>query len=303
MKKLILGIFLILSFAYVQAQTPDSQAYGIKLGAGYGGSNPQGNAGISFSASNKIKMWNKVGDNPFEEVEIKNEISGTYTTSSVNGLDFITISWKGVQEKFLYLLNNKERNIYLYKADSDPYFGKIQREDRWDNAIVFGDSSWVKASSSFQETIGGKTVIYSPDKLGYKIGECWVPAKPLNEKLTLSIKYEKIPLNTQRNFSLGDFYISSGFVSFSKPHLYSENARPKKIRLSSNTGKSITVELKDTPHFQLLPIKGAGMFFVKEYGSSYDLTAELTIEILEVYPGSKYQDLCVNAICYYWSDM
>ena len=295
MKKLITGIFLIVSIAFVQAQTPNSQAFGIKQYQYYG-QDEKGNALVTFSSGNKIEMCNMEGTDVYS-----NEKSGTYTTSAVNGLDFINITYStGANEKFLFLTLNDNTSLpinrlYLYKSDSGPYFGHI-RESWFTTHVKFGNSSWITASSSLEEKTGGKTVIYSPDKLGYKIGECWVPAKPLNEKLILSVDYgftmEDQRASRQRTPSKGGFYISSGFISFSKPHLYRENARPKKIRLSSNHGETRIIDLADTPHFQPLPI---------DEMLDDNNTAKITIEILEVYPGTKYKDVCINAICYFWS--
>ena len=283
MKKLISGIFLIVTIAYVQAQTPNAQFFGFKLNTLYTCSFEQGYVDIEFLSGNRIKMWDLVDE--YGDITQKNEKSGTYIINNANGIEFITISWNtGKQEKLLFLTNNGAdldgNNLFLYKSDSSPYYGAPTRDFAVIRDIKFGDSSWIKASSSFQETIGGKTVTYTPDKLGEKIGECWVPQKTLNEKLKLS---GYVPV--RKGFSIDCFYISCGFVSFSKPYLYKENARPKKIRLTSNSGESKIIELADTPHFQPLP---KDMFYLNE----------VTIEILEVYPGTKYQDLCINAICY-----
>jgi hypothetical protein len=212
----------------------------------------------------------------------KNGKSGSYSIGSENGLDFLSVSWDGgAREKFLYLVNGELNDLYLYKSDSGPFFGRFNSSSG--GFAVFGDTLWIRASSSFQETLGGKTVIYSPDNLGEKIGECWVPGKGLNERLTLSI-------SPRHQMEGGNIYVSSGFVSFLKPYLYTENSRIKKIRLSDSSGKSKTVELKDTPHFQPVSIEGIG---TNEDGNSV-----LTMEILEVYPGSKYDDICLNSICW-----
>jgi len=88
----------------------------------------------------------------------------------------------------------------MYKSDSGPYFERL-----FGNNAYFGNGSWVTASSFLKETLGGKIVTYSPDKLG----------------------------------------------------------------LQSDINPS------DTNTFQ--------------------------IEILEVYPGTKYPDVCLNAICYNWA--
>jgi hypothetical protein len=238
---------------------------------------------INFSFNNRIEMWDEEewSDNPSK----KNLKSGTYSISNTNGLDFIAISWStGVQEKFLFLTNTELKDLYLYNTDSSPYFGRY--DSAFLGSVIFGNDDWIKASSSLSETLSGRTVTYSPDKLGIRIGECWVPSKGVNEKLTLSI-------NPRSQMVGENIYISLGFVSFSKPYLYSENSRIRKIRLSDSSGNSKIVELKDTPHFQ--PISVTGM------GNAKDSTSILNMEILEVYSGSKYSDMCLNAICWKFS--
>ena len=268
------AIFLALSclyaFAEGQSESPSNatqQEFGIQLRT-YMGRTPKAQNDsrlityIEFSSNNRIKMWEDL-EGVSADMNVK---SGQYLTSNENGLDFITIYWStGTQEKFLFLISD---TIYLYNSDSTPYF-----DDFGGFGKVFGDGSWIKASSSFQEIQGGKTVIYSPDKLGIKIGECWVPKKEKNEQLMLLF-----PPRTD------GLWISSGFVSFSRPYLYRENSRIKKIRLYNGSGYSKIVELKDTPHFQKVPIDDF------PYGTI------LNIEILEVYPGTKYSDTCVNSI-------
>jgi len=268
----------------VQVQMSNNQEFGISLKTYYGVT-PQIPDNfltcIKFSSNNQVEMWD--GEWPDGSSNKKSLKSGTYSISKTNGLDFMTIFWRnGLQETFLFLTNNGLNALYLYKSDSSPYFKRLS-DPYFGGFVIFGNDSWINASSSFRETINGRTVLYSPDKLGEKIGECWVPTKGINETLTLSI-----------NRSSGDagktIYISSGFVSFSKPHLYGENSRIRKIQLYDSFGNSKIVELKDTPHFQTVPID--------DIGNSNGSVSTVNLKILEVYPGSKYSDVCLNSIFY-----
>lgn len=76
-------------------------------------------------------------------------------------------------------------------------------------------------------------------------------------------------------------YISIGYVSAEKPYLYTANCRPKKILLSGN-GFAFSVDLLDTPNPQKikLPVN----------------VRSLKLEILDVYSGTKWDDLCINFI-------
>ena len=273
-----------------QDANADQQEFGIRLGTYSGRGTPgrQYVTVIEFSSNNRIKMWEESERSGATDLIEK---SGQYVTSNEDGLDFITISWStGTQEKFLFLIEG-EMGLYLYNSDSTPYFDGYGEFDK-----LFGDDSWIKASSSFQEMQGGETVLYSPDKLGIKIGECWVPNNEINERLTLTFPENYYGL-----------YISSGFVSFAKPYLYRENSRIKKIRLSDNYGNSKIVELKDTPHFQTVEYDGFNTPWEEipdDSGFYYNDIRHvmiLNIEILEVYPGTKYTDTCVNSIFTEWA--
>jgi hypothetical protein len=50
---------------------------------------------------------------------------------------------------------------------------------------------------------------------------------------------------------------------------------------------SIVVELKDTPHYQEI-----------KFPSVIDGNDTLVLEILDVYPGIKYDDTCINTILF-----
>ena len=237
---------------------------------------------IQFSANNRIEMWD---EEMYGGSGRRNARSGTYSINNRYGLDFMTISWSGgAREEYLYLLNNSFEELFLYTSNSTPFFGPSPQGDmRGFN--IFGDDSWVRASSSFRETIGGRAVVYTPERLGARIGECWVPVNEINERLILSIA-------SRYQMTSEDIFISSGFVSFSNPNLYTDNSRIRSIRLSDNSGNSRIVELLDTPHFQPISLSGIG--------SSGESSA-ITLEILDVYPGTRYRHTCVNSI--FWKGM
>jgi hypothetical protein len=250
-----------------------TNGFGIKLDT-YNGITAETPTGFStcikFLPNNQLEMWDE--ELPGTGTNRKNLKSGSYSTSNPNGLDLITISWNnGTRENYLYLTNNELQELYLYTSDAAPYFGSS-------NTTIFGNGSWVKASSVFKETLSGRVVEYSPDKLETRIGECWVPVKAQNEKLTLTI-------NPRNQMAGGNIYISSGFVSFSKQNLFNDNSRPRRILVSDNSGKSKTIELMDTPHFQPIAIDDIGIS-----------SGTLTIEILDVYQGARFSDLCVNSL-------
>jgi hypothetical protein len=123
-------------------------------------------------------------------------------------------------------------------------------------------------------------VEYLPSNLGrFETRSPWVEGAPgpgVGEVITM-----------RRGFSR--FWISSGFVSYRRPELYTMNGRPKVIHVVDvNTGDERTVELADTPNPQPVRVPG-------ESGEAREF--RLTVE--EVYPGSRWEDTCINFILYY----
>jgi len=132
----------------------------------------------------------------------------------------------------------------------------------------------LSASSMLRE--GNKS--YSAGNLDSKIGVCWA------EGVKGQGIGEKIIINGEDDSIWFDLYISTGFVSYEKPYLFRENSRPKKLRISFEGEDPKIVGLADTPNIQYL-----GFF------ANYDMEKKnLWIEILEVYPGTKYTDTCIN---------
>ena len=110
------------------------------------------------------------------------------------------------------------------------------------------------------------------------------PGKPWVEGVKGYGIGEKI---TFERISARNLYWSNGFVSYDKPYLYERNSRVKKIRIvDESTGGIIIVDLVDTPNPQKIILS-----------ENKDLNARtITIEILDVYKGTYYEDTCVNYI-------
>jgi hypothetical protein len=117
-----------------------------------------------------------------------------------------------------------------------------------------------------------------------KLGQAWVEdekGQGINEKLFINPPY----LTSQWNCTA--LHISIGFVSFEKPYLYAENSRPRILDVSVSNKFSFSVELVDTPDFQTIKLP-----------QSIGTSDVLVIEILDVFPGTKYEDTCINCILY-----
>jgi hypothetical protein len=140
--------------------------------------------------------------------------------------------------------------------------------------LIYNKPSYINASSFLSEG----NVNYVPENMNSSSGLPWVEGvngHGINEKILI----KKNMLTT--------IYVSIGFVSFHMPELYKENSRPRKIKITAGNSFSFYFDLKDTPNYQTIKLP--------KPLSKDDV---LTIEIVDVYSGSKYTDTCINAILY-----
>jgi hypothetical protein len=238
-----------------------------------------------FYAPNKITFGEWEDHNNY----IWKEKDGTYTIDDSSGIPFLNIQWNDKSnERFLMLAN--EDFMLLYNSDNEPFFcGNhyyYYHEEYTARLYHMNPNKLVNVKATASLVEGGINYSPTPERLGLKLNSAWAVRGGINERLLI-----KPDLNFQWDDRI---YISTGYVAYSKPHLYKENSRPKRIRIHKDMYPYPSViigeyELKDTPNFQdiILP---EGYF------------QDIQIEILEVYPGTKYNDLCINSIItfIYW---
>lgn len=239
---------------------------------------------MEFKPNNRIEKWSSNRDSTYRKIALE---SGEYILHDNNGLDFLTILWdNGRWGKYLLLITKINTNdsvcFFLYDSNSEPYFIGFRGDDGYyygENGLDgdiglgglnFSPEKWINSTSYLSEN----GVSYSSEKLGYRIGEAW--AYRFGE--------ENIFGTLELNIHFSSIYMSSGFISYSNPELYRQNARPKKIKISWNDNDYEIIELEDTPHFQ----------YIGSFGE------DRKIEIVEIYPGTKYQDVCINAFYTGW---
>ncbi len=151
----------------------------------------------------------------------------------------------------------------------------------------------IKSENFLTEKVSGKTINYKAENLlksgiwGSRetpyiynnLNTPFVPEdngkKGVGTKLTVSLQKAQ-----QKIMILG------GYVDAVRhPDYYYKNCRPKTIKIKDlDSDYSVTCELKDLPVYQ-----------------SFDFEKPLTnieLEVLEVYPGSKYTDLCISGILF-----
>lgn len=143
------------------------------------------------------------------------------------------------------------------------------------DGVAFQSSYTYHASSYLTEG----SVEYSPDNLGIiATRKPWVenaPGQGIGETIIISPQIGAAKIT--------DLLISIGFVSYENPGLYSRNSRPRRLRITSMFPEySMEVELKDSPNPQDIRLPQP--------------SGEITIEILDTYPGSRWADTCINFI-------
>lgn len=200
--------------------------------------------------------------------------TGTYEIDNQKGVLFLQVQWKdNSSDRFLAVMNN---NIcLLYKSDGYPFFRGFKRGGGAPGEACFtytDANAGIYASSLLTEN--GTT--YGPENMNEDIGTCWV------EGVKGQGIHEKILIRTGGARSL---HVSTGFVSYEKPELFSQNSRPKVIRLYADGTFDFNIELRDYSQIHTITLPKA-----------VPKDQLLTIEILEVYPGTHYQDTCINMI-------
>ena len=250
---------------------------------------------IEFRGTNVIEKWHSARDGKYIKIS---PVSGTYSLSVENKVNFINVTWKNnTKEKFLMLMNRRYEQyveFFLYNADGKPCFIGIRCDDGkyiddYGPEADFDMSRRtyemdISASSSLREG----NISYTPDKINLNTNQAWAEGAKGNGV------GEYIIFNKLSAIQV-ELYISFGFVSYSKPNLFTDNARPKKIKVSwADTNQSVVMELQDTPNFQVIKKPERDL-------NSKGFSGPLKIEILEVYPGAKYTDTCIFAAYTFFS--
>lgn len=153
--------------------------------------------------------------------------------------------------------------------------GEITNLGRQAEGLYSVSSSKISATSELTE---GNTIYSVSNLSNLQLNKPWVEGVKGNGE------GEKIIINCRASF----IYFFNGYVSYTKPYLYEQNSRPKKIKLTlldSKEKEELIFDLKDTPNPQKLSLN---TFY----------SGKIELEILEVYSGSKYQDTCINSLLF-----
>jgi hypothetical protein len=249
---------------------------------------------MEFRENNFIEKWRSNRDGKYIKLS---PLPGRYTISIEHKITYINVLWNNnIKEKYLILLqkkNNEAPNyFFLYNSDGEPYFigsrcddgyyeGDYGLEGDFEMSHINYTMKNIIASSSLTENDFSCT----PDKININIGQAWAEGAEgdgIGEYLVFSYSD-----GVQR-----DLYISTGFISYLRPYIFTFNSRPKKIKITTNRGKFKIIQLKDTPNFQFLDIRE---LFIDEENMLIEGVNEIKIELIEVYHGTTYTDTCINS--------
>ena len=211
-------------------------------------------------------------------------INGFYAKKNLDSEAYERISFNKIDDTHFTIKYNYDALSYIYRIETNYHCrnddliellhelkGFYVNEIILPFIILKDDSRY--CSSSFLSE--GKR-LYKPEHLQYKDGLPWASGNGNGIGDVISIReFEKENPDELR--------IMNGYQDKAHPDYYEKNSRIKTLKVTNaETGKSMSVTVKDEREpqsFQLGEL-GAGNAF--------------NIEVVDVYPGNKYDDLCIQ---------
>ncbi|MCF8415167.1 MAG: hypothetical protein K9G40_02900 [Crocinitomicaceae bacterium] len=187
-----------------------------------------------------------------------------------------------------------EMDTSKLNADERIVFRNIcmeETEDYWE--ILGGGCSWycgggLDSTFASSELVGGKYSANNIHDLNYKTA--WVEGvagQGIGEKIT----YDFPPENPR----ITKIIIVNGYVK--SPKAWTENSRVKKLKMYVNGKPFALLELANSKQEQSFSFTPLGVADRKDYDKLRILPRwTITFEIMEVYPGSKYEDTAITEI-------
>lgn len=186
-----------------------------------------------------------------------------YKISQKDGICFLNIGLNA------FLLIKKENDFLLVENKSLFYFSQTTIKEN------FLSSGYDYFASSQLKERGG---VFKAENLGYPLGGNWASANGygIGDKLNFSFKK-----------NVNSITIGNGYLDYNNPSLFFLNSRVKKIKITEiNSMRTGIFELKDQIHLQSVDIKNL-------LGDLNGKEKKIQIEILEVFPGKKFKDVCL----------
>lgn len=163
----------------------------------------------------------------------------------------------------------------FFISDTKGYYTFFSKAPQTRTTVI--DNTWIISSTSYLRE--GETD-YNAARLMCVTGLPWTSGNGygIGDRLIIDIGGVDLPM-----------LIVNGFVSLNNPKLYFENARLKTMRISSKkTRKSKVVTIGDNASFQKIEIRD-----IIEIGSPDE---QLFLDVIDVYQGNKYNNLCIKTI-------
>jgi hypothetical protein len=217
-----------------------------------------------------------------EEYDIKWEIINniSYINFNYTG-NFLSYTLSGIivpqgQKRYLVLYNDGEY-ILFYDENHELVFSKYSNYSEDDN--------FIQATS---ELIENNFIYKVENVLDIKTLIPWVEGVQGNgvgQKIKITLDDKNMSTGSGDRFIYFGLAISNGFVDYNRPYLYQYNNRIKKLRVSRTQYDYKDIDLEDTPQIQ--------MFHFLDYTTA---SKSIEMEILEIYPGERWDDTCINMI-------
>jgi hypothetical protein len=210
-------------------------------------------------------------------LEISDGVTGIqetagYTLSYDGKVPFVTVRHtNGKLEKWLTLFpaGKNPRGMFVYRR------GGEEPLRYWGNDPLFLGADSVTTTASAELSDGA--TLYGPgNTVDLRDGRPWATkGSAVGQSVTIG--------TTGGGADIRSLALSIGFVSYDKPYLYEANSRPHEIRISDLGGRfTVDMSLEDTPDIQFVNLP--------------ESTSGVKIEVLSIYPGSRWMDTCVNLI-------
>ena len=203
---------------------------------------------------------------------------------------FTIINMKDKEMLFLPSKDGRVAYVIPLKDAGDgkwPVFCGVEKE-LFDIGYFILSSKVEKISSYFTEKIGDNTFTYNPSGFSNGVirhGVVWTGEYERNGTIWVT-GGSGIGESTTVKSYMGNsgIILQNGFIAPWNLDLYYQNSRIKRIRIEYK-GFSEIVDIADTPNPQIIDLKR-------------DDVEEVTITIVEVYPGTKYNNTAISSILF-----
>ena len=188
---------------------------------------------------------------------------------------------------YISLIKDMENKRNYYEKWEIPYHFSLS--DKFYSSPYLCGVEIMWASSFLKEKINGQEISYLPDRWDL-FGIPWAISKYEKEKkITFITSHDNKKMDNKHPFlPISKLIIVNGLIVPDKEYLYEENCRAKNIRISyGNISKVYTLE--DKANFQILELPTS----VKPVPPN-----EITLEIIDWYQGTKYNDIVITAVLF-----